>query len=215
MRMRPGESPNLIPSADTLARALGPIESAPPSSATAPSRRKTRIPATGLTTLEPELDRNVETGRLHPHYLRVLATAERLFNPDPERVADEVRGDLNARTSIRRWILGAFAGDRNAVETQTPRLACLICVTLRPPQPPALVVEGPSGNRSFDLSAQSSLSTAATRLSLDDDVEPARACYHFAAKVWRQRPDITNLGIPFKLHFKTTVRLVTYERVGG
>jgi hypothetical protein len=116
-----------------------------------------------------------------------LARTEQLFRPDRARVADEVRGDLAADKSIKRWLFGAAAGDVEALRNQVPALACLVCVTLRPHQSPEVELAG----------------------------APARACYRFAAKVWRTRPDLTNLSIPFKLNFESSVRLLTYQKIGG
>src|SRR4051794_25076009 len=84
LRMREG-AVNLTPGADTLARALGPVEVPP---AEEKPRRKPRLPGTGLTTLEPEIDDKVKL--VHPRAFEVLTRAEKGFRPDRQRMTDEV-----------------------------------------------------------------------------------------------------------------------------
>jgi hypothetical protein len=220
MRMRaPGNgAPGIFPGEDTIARALGPMEAPPPDERPPPRpRRKPHVPGTGLTTLMPEQDRNVQQGAVHPRYFEVLSGSQSMFRPDRTRVADEVRGDLSASKSIKRWLFGGLAGDPEAMRNQIPHLGCLVCVTLRPSTRPEIEVAGASGAAWFDRAATESIEHALRRRPADDDGDlvPARACYHFASKVWRTRPDITNLSIPFKLNQKTTVQLISYEKLGG
>lgn len=217
MRMRGAGPVQLTPSAETLGRALGP-ESPPALAAeTTGPKRKARLPGTGLTTLEIPQDENVRTGRVHPRFYDLLTTSERIFAPDRERVADEVRGDLDVETSLKRWLFGGLGGDPEALKNQVPSLACLVCVTLRPSSAPEISVAGASGSAWFDRAARSSLERASTQRGEDEPVDPARACYRFAAKVWRTRPEINrqSMSIPFRLQLKTTVQLVTYELLGG
>jgi hypothetical protein len=97
-----------------------------------------------------------------------------------------------------------------------PTLACLVCVTLRPGLAPEVELSGPSGSPWFDRAATESLRRGAVPERPDDALDPARACYRFAAKVWRTRPDdILNLAIPFKLNFSTKVQFVSYQRLGS
>jgi hypothetical protein len=209
MRMR-GGAIDLTPGADTLARALGPVE-APP--AAERPRRKPRVPGTGLTTLEPELDEKVK--QIHPRFFEVLTKTEKLFHPDRERMTGEVAGDLRAGTSIKRWLFGSLGNDPEAMKNLVPTLACLVCVTLRPGVAPEVEVSGPSGSPWFDRAATESLRRASIPERPDEGLDPARACYRFASKVWRTRPDLTNLAIPFKLNFSTKVQLVSYQRLGS
>jgi hypothetical protein len=209
MRMR-GGGIDLTPGADTLARALGPVE-APP--ADEKPRRRPRLPGTGLTTLEPELDDKVKL--IHPRAFEVLTKVERLFRPDRQRTADEVAGDLRAGPSIKRWLFGSLANDPEALRNKVPTLACLVCVTLRPGVPPEVELSGPSGSPWFDSAATESLRRASVPERPDDALDPARACYRFSAKVWRTRPDLTNLAIPFKLVFSSKVQLVSYQKLGS
>jgi hypothetical protein len=207
MRMRGGVELN--PSADTLARALGPVEA--PAIAEKP-RHKPRLPGTGLTTLEPEIDKEVNA---HPRFFEVLTKSERLFRPDRQRLADEVSGDLSAGKTIKRWLFGGLGNDPEALRNQVPTLACLVCVTLRPGLAPEVELSGPSGSPWFDRAATESLQQASVAERPDEGLDPARACYRFAAKVWRTRPDLTNLAIPFKLNLESHVRLVSYQRLGS
>jgi hypothetical protein len=209
MRMR-GGAINLTPSADTLARALGPVETPP---AEERPRRKPRVPGTGLTTLEPELDDKVR--QIHPRFFEVLTKTEKLFHPDRDRVADEVAGDLRAGTSIKRWLFGSVGNDPEAMKNLVPTLACLVCVTLRPGVAPEVELSGPSGSPWFDRAAAESLRRGSVPERPDDALDPARACYRFAAKVWRARPDLTNLAIPFRLVFSTKIQLISYQRLGS
>jgi hypothetical protein len=210
MRMRERGAVTLLPSDESLARALGPVE-APVATADQPPRRKPRLPGTGLTTLRPEVDEKVR--RIHPRYFEVLAGTERHFRPDPIRIADEVRGDLSASTSLKRWLFGGLAGDVEALRNQVPTLACLVCVTLRPQRAPEIELAGASGSLWFDRAATESLERASAPRDEREPFEAARACYRFAAKVWRTRPDLTNLSIPFKLNFESSVKLMTYEEL--
>jgi hypothetical protein len=209
MRMREGAI-NLTPGADTLARALGPVEAPPVEEK---PRRRPRLPGTGLTTLEPELDDKVKL--VHPRAFEVLTNVERLFRPDRDRVADEVAGDLRAGTSIKRWLFGSLGNDPEAMRNKVPTLACLVCVTLRPGVAPEVELSGPSGVPWFDSAASESLRRAAVPERPDDALDPARACYRFAAKVWRTRPDLSNLAVPFKLNLSTKIQLISYQRLGS
>jgi hypothetical protein len=209
MRMR-GGAINLTPGDDTLARALGPVEAPPPAEK---PHRKPRLPGTGLTTLGPEID--LRGKPIHPRFFEVLTRTEKLFRPDETRVTDEVRGDLSAGTSIKRWLFGGLGNDPEALRDQVPTLACLVCVTLRPGAAPDVELSGPSGSPWFDRAATESLQRASVPERPDDALDPARACYRFAAKVWRTRPDLTNLAVPFKLNFESKVRLVSYQRLGS
>jgi hypothetical protein len=210
MRMR-GDDVQLTPGDDLLARALGPVE-APPAT-DKPARRKPRLPGTGLTTLVPETDEKVRL--IHPRYFEVLTRIEQSFRPDRQRLADEVRGDLSAETSMRRWLLGGWGGDVDALKNQVPTLACLVCVTLRPNQRPEIDLAGASGSAWFDRAATLSLERASLPGHEGEDFDAARACYRFAAKVWRTRPDLENLALPFKLNFESTVRLISYQKIGS
>jgi len=213
MRAPPGTEGTitLTPSDDLLARALGPAE-APP--APDKPRRKARLPGTGLTTLEPEVDEKVRF--IHPRALEVLARTEQLFRPDFQRTADEVRGELNADKTLKRWLFGTLGNDPEAMSNLVPSIACLVCVTLRPGASPEIELAGPSGSPWFDGAATESLTRGAVQQRPDEPFDPARACYRFAAKVWRTRPDLTNLlAIPFKLNFRSSVRLISYEKLGG
>jgi hypothetical protein len=201
-----GEAINLAPTADTFARALGPA--AAPAPADKPARQP-RVPGTGLTTLEPPPDEKVRL--IHPRFYEVLAGAERTFRPDRQRLADEVHGELGADKTMKRWLFG----DPDALKNQMPSLACLVCVTLRPNQRPQFELAGASGSAWFDGAATSSLERAVGNPAADDTLDAARACYRFAAKVWRSRPDLSDLGIPFKLNFSTSIRLLTYEKLGS
>jgi hypothetical protein len=200
----------LTPTDDLLERALGPVE-APP--AADKPRRRPRLPGTGLTTLEPEVSEKVQ--QIHPRFFEVLTRTERLFRPDRKRVEDEVRGELAAGKSIKRWLFGSLGNDVEALRNQVPTLACLICVTLRPNSPPEIELTGPSGSPWFDRAATESIERGAVPQRPDESLDPARACFRFAAKVWRTRPDLTNLAIPFKLNFQSTIRLVSYQKIGG
>jgi hypothetical protein len=147
----------------------------------------------------------------------VLAGAERSFRPPRERMIDEVKGELAAGKSIKRWLFGGLGGDVEALKNQVPTLACLVCVTLRPGQRPDVELAGASGSAWFDRAAKESIerSVAPRHPEDDDTLDPARACYRFAAKVYRQRPDLTNISIPFKLVFRTSVMLVSYQKLGS
>jgi hypothetical protein len=197
MRMR-GGAIELTPGADTLARALGPVEA--PRADERP-RRKPRLPGTGLTALEPEIDDKVKL--IHPRAFEVLARTEKLFRPDKLRMTDEVRGELGASTSVKRWLFGGLANDPEALRNKMPMLACLVCVTLRPGETPQVELSGPSGSPWFDRAARESLERAAVPERPDEALDPARACYRFSTKV------------PFQLNFQSTVRLVSYERLGS
>jgi len=204
-----GDAPlTLTPSDDLLARALGPAEAPVPADK---PRRKPRLPGTGLTTLEPEVDDKVRL--IHPRFYEVLTRTEQLFHPERQRVADEVRGELAADKSIKRWLFGGLGGDVEALKNQVPTLACLVCVTLRPDARPEIELAGASGSAWFDRAATESMERASIPRRPDEALDPARACYRFAAKVWRTRPDLTNLSIPFKLNFQSTVRLVSYQKI--
>jgi hypothetical protein len=209
LRMREG-AVNLTPGADTLARALGPVEVPP---AEEKPRRKPRLPGTGLTTLEPEIDDKVKL--VHPRAFEVLTRAEKGFRPDRQRMTDEVTRELSANTTIKRWLFGSLGNDPEAMKNQVPSLACMVCVTLRPGAAPEVELSGPSGSPWFDRAASESLRRAAVPERPDEALDPARACYRFAAKVWRTRPDLTNILIPFKLNFSSSVRLVSYQRLGS
>jgi hypothetical protein len=204
-----GDAPiALTPSDDLLARALGPAEAPAPAEKL---HRKPRLPGTGLTTLEPEVDEKVR--QIPPRFYEVLTRTEQLFRPERQRVADEVRGELAAVKSIKRWLFGSLANDVEALKNQVPTLACLVCVTLRPDTRPEIELAGASGSAWFDRAATESIERAAIPVRPDEPFDPARACYRFAAKVWRTRPDLTNLAIPFKLNFQSSVRLVSYQKI--
>jgi hypothetical protein len=209
MRMR-GDTIDLAPGADTLARALGPAEA--PALEEKP-RRKPRLPGTGLTTLEPEIDDRVKL--VHPRAIEVLTRTEKLFHPDRQRLTDEVSGELAAGKSIKRWLFGSLGNDPEALRNQVPTLACLVCVTLRPGTSPEVELSGPSGSPWFDRAATESLQRGSVPERPDDRLDPARACYRFAAKVWRTRPDLTDLAVPFRLNFSTKIQLVSYQRLGS
>lgn len=214
LRMRGGPGAiSLLPDDATLERALGPVEApAPGPTAERPAPRKRRLPGTGLTTLPaPPIDEKVR--QIHPRFFEVLAGVERKFRPDPRKVADEVRGDLAPGVSIKRWLFGGMAGDVEALRNQVPTLACLVCVTLRPHQAPEIELAGASGSAWFDRSATELVERAAVPKDEREEFDPGRACYRFAAKVWRARPDLTNLSIPFKLIFHSDVRLVSHQKL--
>jgi hypothetical protein len=211
MRMR-GGAIDLMPGDDTLARALGPVE-APPAP-DKPARRKPRLPGTGLTTLEPQIDEKVRM--IHPRFFDVLAGAEKSFRPEPQRLIDEVKGELAAGKTIKRWLFGGLGGDVDALKNQVPTLACLVCVTLRVGKAPDVELAGASGSAWFDRAATESIRRAVSPRPEDDrTLDPARACYRFAAKIYRQRPDLTNLSIPFKLVFRSSVTLISYQKLGS
>jgi hypothetical protein len=213
LRMRSG--PNLVPDRDTLARALGPEETPEPSPK--PGKRARKIPGTGITSYLPDQDDNIKKGMAHPRAFDVLAGVEKLFKVDPKRVEDDLRGDLHMDKSIKRWLFGELAGDPDAMRSQVPWLACLVCVTLRPSKAPEVEIVGASGSAWFDRAARESVETASKRAMYDDeDFPPSRACFHFAARLYRQRPDITNLlNVPFTLKLETRLRLVTFDKIGG
>jgi hypothetical protein len=212
LRMRGG--PNLMPDRDTLARALGPEEMPEPSPK--PGKRPRKIPGTGITSYLPDQADNIKKGMAHPRAFDVLTGVERLFKVDPKRVEDNLRGDLHVDKSIKRWLLGELAGDADAMRSQVPWLACLVCVTLRPSKAPEVEIVGTSGSEWFDRAARESVETASTRAMHDDDFPASRACFHFAARLYRQRPDITNLlNVPFMLKLETRLRLLTFDKIGG
>ena len=153
---------------------------------------------------------------IHPRAYEVLDRTTRLFHPDFERVAGEVRGELDADKTLKRWLFGSLGNDPEAMRNLVPSIACLVCVTLRPGAHPEIKVTGPSGSPWFDRAATDSLTRGAAAQRPDEPFDPARACYRFAAKVWRTRPDLTNLlAVPFKLNFSTKVQMVSYQKVGG
>jgi len=203
----------LTPSDDLLARALGTVE--PPAATLVERPRRTpRLPGTGLTTLEPGPNADVQLA--HPRFYEVLHRSTRLFHPDFQRTADEVRGELGADKSLKRWLFGTLGNDPEAMRNLVPSIACLVCVTLRPGVRPEIELTGPSGSPWFDRAATESLTRGAVPQRPDEPFDPARACYRFAAKVWRTRPDdILNLAIPFKLNFSTKVQFVSYQRLGS
>jgi hypothetical protein len=210
MRMRGG--PTLIPDADTLARALGPEEAPEPSPR--PGKRPKKIPGTGLTSYLPDQDENVKKGMAHPRVFDVLAGVERLFHVDEKRVAGELQGDLKMDKSIKRWLFGGLGGDPEAMRNQVPWLACLVCVTLRPSHAPEVELVGASGSAWFDRAATESVERASKSAMYDDDFPPSRACFHFAARMYRNRPDITNLlSVPFMPQLETRLRLVTFGKI--
>ncbi|HXU82318.1 MAG TPA: hypothetical protein VN914_13040, partial [Polyangia bacterium] len=85
---------------------------------------------------------------------------------------------------------------------------------LRPGVSPEVELSGPSGSPWFDRAARESLERAAVPERPDDALDPAKACYRFSAKVWRTRPDVTDLlAIPFRLNFQSTVRLISYQKI--
>jgi hypothetical protein len=210
LRMRGG--PTLIPDADTLARALGPEEAPAPSPA--PGKRPKKIAGTGLTSYLPDQDENVKKGMAHPKAFDVLAGVERLFHVDKKRMAGELQGDLNMDKSIKRWLFGGLGGDPDAMRSQVPWLACLVCVTLRPSHAPEVELVGASGSAWFDRAATESVERASKSAMYDDDFPPSRACFHFAARMYRNRPDITNLlSVPFMPQLETRLRLVTFGKI--
>src|SRR5439155_23572746 len=94
----------------------------------------------------------------------------------------------------------------------------LVCVTQRPNEAKDVGLTETTDSTWFDRAATTSQARAASPPDPDRDdakFDPARACYRFSAKVWRTRPDLTNLSLPFKLNFESGVRLVSYQKLGS
>jgi hypothetical protein len=210
MEVRFFATPHLIASWGLLARALGPDKAGGRAGGGRSAGRRARVSGTGLTMyLPPELE-GVSHGE--PRFLDTLSRAAELFKPDRRRVAEEVRGELEPASSLKRW-LSSGAGEEVARE-RAPVLACLVCVTRRPGRIPEIEIAGSSGAAWFDRSATQALESAGVEGVPDrDDLEAARGCYHFAARVWRQRPDLTNFAAPFRLEMNTIVRLITLAKL--
>jgi outer membrane biosynthesis protein TonB len=75
-----------------------------------------------------------------------------------------------------------------AAEKGSQAIACQVCLVIRPGQPPEVVLTSSSGNKEVDEAATDAVTRAALRRPYEKDLKPERACYRFAATVYRIPP---------------------------
>lgn len=198
---------------------------------------------------------NVAEGKVHPAVYDLLRDARRDFQPTPEILADDPRTPNTVARTLRqwgRWLMetghreladqnrrlrehhAARRGkpppderdrtDEKVVAAATP-IACLVCLVLRPPAAPEVVLGASSGNDALDRQAMSAVRRAADNRPLEADVRAQRSCYRFEATVFRV-PPLPVLGCatdekggvqcmyPMKKLMKTTVTLQSVDYGG-
>jgi hypothetical protein len=75
-----------------------------------------------------------------------------------------------------------------AAEKGGEAIACQVCLVVRPGLPPEVVLAKSSGNKEVDNAATDALTRASLRRPFEDDLKPQRACYRFAATIYRIPP---------------------------
>jgi hypothetical protein len=85
-------------------------------------------------------------------------------------------------------ILAEYGRLLRAAEKGGEAIACQVCLVLRPGLPPEVVLAKSSNNREIDQAAIDALTRASLRKPMEKDVQPERACYRFAATLYRIPP---------------------------
>jgi hypothetical protein len=114
--------------------------------------------------------------------------------------------------------------EEDVVVTAQP-ITCLVCLVLRPPAAPEVVLGASSGNASLDREAMAAVRQAANTRPLEEALRPQRSCYRFQATVFRV-PPLPVLGCgpdgkggitclyPMKKLIKTSVSLESVDYDG-
>lgn len=159
---------------------------------------------------------NVDSGQVHPQIYDFMRDAKRLFSPRESVVERDDRvpgslqralkqsfsGYLDQLRSLERSqpsrrgplasggsdVLGEYDRLLRAAEKGAEAISCQVCLVLRPGAAPEVVLAGSSGNREVDEAATDALTRAASRRPPDPDLVFQRACYRFAARIWRVPP---------------------------
>jgi hypothetical protein len=124
-------------------------------------------------------------------------------------------------------VLAEYSKLLRAAEKGAESIACQVCLVIRPGQPPEVVLARSSANKEVDEAAIDALKRAALRRPYEKDLRPERACYTFAATVYRIPPlpiagcnfDESalkfNCFYPGKLMYQLKVRLDLVDYSGG
>jgi hypothetical protein len=124
-------------------------------------------------------------------------------------------------------VLAEYSRLLRAAEKGAESIACQVCLVIRPGQPPEVVLARSSANKEVDQAAVDALMRAALRRPYEKDLRPERACYTFAATIYRIPPlpivgcgfDESSLKIgcyyPGKMVYQLKVRLDLVDYSGG
>jgi len=85
-------------------------------------------------------------------------------------------------------VLAEYTRLLRAAEMGAESIACQVCLVIRPGLPPQVVLAKSSGNKEVDDAAVDALGRAALRRPFDEDLKAERACYKFAALIYRIPP---------------------------
>jgi hypothetical protein len=111
------------------------------------------------------------------NYLDQLRQLER---DEPSRQSRLSEGGTDLMAEYNRLLRAAEMGGQ--------AIACQVCLLIRPGLPPEVVMARSSGNKEVDDAAIDSLNRAALRRPYEKDLKPERACYRFAATIYRIPP---------------------------
>jgi hypothetical protein len=85
-------------------------------------------------------------------------------------------------------VLAEYGRLLRAAEKGGESISCQVCLVIRPGLPPEVVLAKSSGNKEVDEAATDALLRAAQRRPYEQDLKPERACYRFAATIYRIPP---------------------------
>jgi hypothetical protein len=85
-------------------------------------------------------------------------------------------------------VLAEYGRLLRAAEKGAETITCQVCLVIRPGFPPEVVLAKSSNNKEVDDAAVDALQRAAFRRPYEKDLRPERACYTFAATVYRIPP---------------------------
>jgi hypothetical protein len=85
-------------------------------------------------------------------------------------------------------VLAEYGRLLRAAEKGAESITCQVCLVIRPGLPPEVVLVKSSDNKEVDQAATDALMRAALRRQYDKDLRPERACYTFAASLYRIPP---------------------------
>jgi hypothetical protein len=85
-------------------------------------------------------------------------------------------------------VLSHYNRALRAAEKGAEDIVCQVCMVIRPGLPPEVVLAKSSGNKEVDEAAKQAVQRAADGRTLEADVKPQRACYRFAARLYRIPP---------------------------
>lgn len=148
-----------------------------------------------------------------------LDQLRRLEREEPSR-----RGPMSEGGSD---LLAEYGRLLRAAEKGAESIVCQVCLVIRPGQPPEVVLAKSSDNKEVDDAAVDALRRAALRRPYEKDLKPERACYTFAATIYRIPPlpivgcgfDESSLKIgcywPGKQIYQLKVRLDLVDYSGG